>query len=1197
MENIFNQPYKRDSYQSFLTKFLPDDYMIENENVLENINILLNKIENAHLIGHCESLELSIYEMYHSSENDPRITVAREAFKILSQYSKKRALVFFISKNPDIYRFSLITIDLKLEENKIKNIISNPKRYSYLLGKDSKLKTFQDRLLKILNNDFDEIKRIVSYEDIQERFSVEPVTNEFFIKYKELFDRILKFLKKDPIFQQIKINDPELTEDLFARKLLGQIVFLYFLQKKKWLGGIPDDSNNWTDGRKDFLRWGLNHCIKNESNIYFRFLEPLFYNGLNNNAVFLEFFNNRIKVPFLNGGLFESLYDTDQYKLGLNDSLFTNKNETGIFDIFDCYNFTIDENTDFEQDVAIDPEMLGKVFENLIDSEERSAHGSFYTPREIVDYMTKESLRQHLINKLKLTFDEDKVRKYIEALFEYKDNFVDKKELKNYGNDFESQFYAIKDIVGPVLQSLRNIKIVDPAIGSGAFSVGILHEIVSIKHYLETQFLNKDVSIYKLKKEIIQDNIYGVDLDPGAVEIAKLRLWLSLVVDSDFPEPLPNLEYKIMQGNSLIERIGDIDFSMKSELEERIISIKKDIEQVDLIIKYRNEEIALISRNVMISKESVDIFRKNTINDEITIQKKKKSVLENKLKQARNSTSNNLQIEEDNLITELEDLKNKIYNTNDKKQKIVFREQIENHVFQILEKEYQKIEEDLNIKKGNNIGYLIHPVENNKLKAEFEKFEKQKNKILIELDDIKQKFSKKNRVRPFFPWHLYFAEVFKNNNGFDIVIGNPPYVQLQKFKGNPIQKAYKDQNFQTFDSMGDIYGLFYEKGIQLLKDHSHLCFITSNKWMRARYGEKLRKFFSELNPKILIDLGPGVFKSATVDTNILLIEKNENQISLKALTYYSDLKSINEAMSNDAITLKKVSHDAWFIGNSAEISLKEKIERIGKPLKDWDVNIYRGVLTGLNEAFIIDTPTKERLCAEDPKSAEILKPILRGRDIKRYSYEWAGLWIIATFPVLHIDIDQYPAIKKFLLDFGKDRLEQEGNTLPDGTKSRKKTSNKWFETQDQIGYYKEFEKEKIVYPETTQKASFYLDKKKLYIEKTGFILLAQDHLSYLQGVLASKLMFFQYTHFYTGVELGLSGFQYNKHALLKVPIPSISVDNHSLINLIETLVNEILSLKKDNINADTSQQEKQIDQLVYQLYDLTEEEIALVEKR
>ncbi|HLC15665.1 MAG TPA: TaqI-like C-terminal specificity domain-containing protein, partial [Thermodesulfovibrionia bacterium] len=267
----------------------------------------------------------------------------------------------------------------------------------------------------------------------------------------------------------------------------------------------------------------------------------------------------------------------------------------------------------------------------------------------------------------------------------------------------------------------------------------------------------------------------------------------------------------------------------------------------------------------------------------------------------------------------------------------------------------------------------------------------------------------------------------------------------------------------------------------------------------------------------------------------------------------------------------------------------------GKPLKEWDVNIYYGIKTGLNEAFIIDTPTKERLCQEDPKSAEVLKPILRGRDIKRYSYEWAGLWLIVTFPALKIDIEKYPVVKKYLLEFGKERLEQEGKELPDGTKSRKKTGNKWFETQDQIAYYPEFEKEKVVWKRIGSVIRFAYDNQGTYALDSNVIMTGKE-LQYLCGFLNSKL----------GIKLlldkapktGTGDVIISVQALEPLLVPPITPTNHSIVEKIEKLVEEILQQK--NIGAGyepvpTTPLEKQIDELVYQLYGLTDEEIKIVE--
>ena len=269
--------------------------------------------------------------------------------------------------------------------------------------------------------------------------------------------------------------------------------------------------------------------------------------------------------------------------------------------------------------------------------------------------------------------------------------------------------------------------------------------------------------------------------------------------------------------------------------------------------------------------------------------------------------------------------------------------------------------------------------------------------------------------------------------------------------------------------------------------------------------------------------------------------------------------------------------DSWVILSPIEQSIKRKIEAVGTPLKDWDINIYRGVLTGCNEAFIIDSQKRDEILAncqtedERKRTAELIRPILRGRDIKRYGYDWANLYLIATFPSRHYDIDNYPSIKQYLLSFGIERLEQTGKThVVNGekVKARKKTNNKWFETQDSISYWEDFSRPKIVYPETTQGAYFAYDNKGLYIDKTCFMLIADDA-EYLQHTLSSRLFEFAYKRIFASVELGEHGYQYNKHALVKLPVIKLH--------------------KSFSLDA------KNVDEQIYKLYGITNEEIHEIE--
>jgi type II restriction/modification system DNA methylase subunit YeeA len=429
------------------------------------------------------------------------------------------------------------------------------------------------------------------------------------------------------------------------------------------------------------------------------------------------------------------------------------------------------------------------------------------------------------------------------------------------------------------------------------------------------------------------------------------------------------------------------------------------------------------------------------------------------------------------------------------------------------------------------------------------------------------------------------------------VIGNPPYVRQEKIKN--LKPLLQKQNYYTFSSTADLYVYFYEKGYQLLKDGGILSFITSNKWMRAKYGENLRRFLKN-NTEVLKIIDFSGFKvfDQTVDTNIILFRKGKpsNQHFIKFVEIKSNVENVIEYINQNWKTIpqEKLSENTWTLADEEVLSIKEKIERIGKPLKVWDVGIYFGIKTGYNEAFIIDTETRNRILAnckdeeERKRTEEIIKPVLRGRDIGKYSYKWAGLWIIGTFPAKHINIDNYPSLREYLRGFG-DKLLQDGRPG-----HRKKTSNKWFETQDNIAYYPEFEKEKIVWQEIVREPSFAYDNTGIYVEATAF-LMTGNNLKYILGLLNSRPVAFFFKIFYAGGGLGEDGYRYKKAFLEQLPIPPITPQNQPIVNQIVQLVDQILSAKQKNPDADTSLLEQKIDELVYKLYDLTEEEIKLIE--
>ena len=424
-------------------------------------------------------------------------------------------------------------------------------------------------------------------------------------------------------------------------------------------------------------------------------------------------------------------------------------------------------------------------------------------------------------------------------------------------------------------------------------------------------------------------------------------------------------------------------------------------------------------------------------------------------------------------------------------------------------------------------------------------------------------------------------------DGFDGVIGNPPYVQLQK-DGGRLGQLYQACQFDSFTRTGDIYCLFYERALQLLKEGGHVCFITSNKWMRAAYGKNLRDhFIAHSQPVQLLDMGADVFE-ATVDTNILLSRNVKSaDKSFRAVTVRGDLNRTNGDMarylSQNSVTMALPAEgEPWVILTPAELALKRKIESIGKPLKEWDISINYGIKTGYNPAFIIDNQTKERLICEDPKSAELIKPILRGRDIGRYQANWAGLWLIDIHngygDVPLVNVDNYRAVKRHLDQFYP-QLEkrQDKGVTPYNLRN--------------CAYHAEFEKEKIIWGNLSIEPRFAFDAQKVSISAPSNMLVGES-VKYLVAWLNSRLCYYKMRQIAYSREQGYM--EYMKVFVEQLPIPPVTAENQHLATRIEKRVDQILTAKHADPDADTSALEAEIDQLVYQLYELTPEEISMV---
>lgn len=1016
------------------------------------------------------------------------------------------AFMFCYRDNESVLRFSYVSSAFKFtDEGKMEKDETDTKRYTYLLGEGHRCRTAIKQFEELKNSK-------LMLADLTKAFSIEALSDRFFKDYKELYEdiiehvtgkRMMKVANKweekvvhapeESIMDEFScFDDAEKAVRDYVKRLLGRIVFLQFIQKKGWLG-VPV-GKDWGEGDKEFLQ-NIYEKSTAKDNFIDGVLELLFndINSKRDNDLANPVVGHGIKVPYLNGGLFEQdKADECTFRLPkkLMDKMFT---------FFSAYNFTIDENDPDDAEIGVDPEMLGRIFENLL--EDNKDKGAFYTPKEIVQYMCKESLIAYLQND-KEDADKDAIRGFVST---YKADLL--------GDELKAD----------VDEKLKSVKICDPAIGSGAFPMGLLKELFACRSAIEG--LDSDTAA-EIKKHIIQNNIYGVDIEKGAVDIARLRFWLALIVDEKTPHALPNMDFKIMQGNSLIPTFNG---------------------------KYVN--LSDKQRHINSSK--------------IRDAKKELFTLQSKFYDAEGDTKKELLVRIKYLILEIVKLQ--------------------------MDFEY-KLEA-----QNSAQDYSLFDEKPSKVKT----IDEEKNRIVgicsrlqMALHSTGKSLSEKAELAiPFFDWKTMFSDVFQDSTnddpGFDICIGNPPYIQLQSNDGL-LGKMYADIGFKSFASTGDIYCLFYEKGWQLLNRNGKLCYITSNKWMRAGYGCKLREFFATYTtPMQLLDFaGVKIFDNATVDTNILLLSREKvDDVQTQAVIIPSKdvLNNLSDYVQQHCNVVEFPASESWVILSNLEKSIKNKIEAVGTPLKNWKINIYRGVLTGFNDAFIITTEKREEIlrnCLTDDerkRTAELIRPVIRGRDVQRYSYEWANKWLIATFPSRNYNIDDYPALKDYLLSFDIRRLEQTGATHKNGNesfKARKKTNNKWFETQDSISYWEDFLRPKILWKRIGSILRFSYDEAGVVgLDSTCFA--TGEYLAYICCVLNSKMGHYLLQN---APKTGTGDLLISVQAVEPIKIPIIDSSRlHEYSNLLHRVLEEETPEIIDIIN-----------QMVYAQYGLSYEEIAYI---
>jgi hypothetical protein len=960
-------------------------------------------------------------------------------------------------------------------------------------------------------------------------------------------------------------------------RLLTRLLFVWFIKEKglipeplfekdelgkKWLNDFDAKSGdthyyksilqnlffaalNQPRGKREFRKEGRQHRnITNLMRYEAYFKKP---------DAFIELMESI--VPFMNGGLFECLdkphptlkgrqggdmilyedgfSDRKDSVLKVPDFLFfgdervvdlSGKNATGdkkrskekvrgIISILNAYRFTIVENTPIEQEIALDPELLGKVFENLLASyvEEtkttaRKQTGSFYTPRTIVDYMVDESLKAYLKEELCNScpqVSEGDADEGLEILFAYT----------------EKEHAFTSDEKHALIKAIDNCKILDPACGSGAYPMGILHKLEFVlgkldkknKLWRDRQLEKVDATIaaaeniddttirensiadlevqkkdikdafaenqlgYGRKLYLIENCIYGVDIQAIATQVSRLRFFISLIVDQKVKHekpnfgirPLPNLEAKFATADTLIQ-------------------IEKPKKQLNL---FDSKEVQALEK-------------------------------------------------------ELKGVRHNMFGAKTPKTKNKYRQR---------DKELREQIADALASNGwSNVSA----------------------RQLAGWDPYDQ-----NASCSFFDPEWMF-----DLKGFDIVIGNPPYIQIQKFPKAKKEK-WVSQKFKTYAATADIYCLFYERGAQLLNESGHLCYITSNKWMRAGYGGKLRGFLSgAVDTTAVLDFGMAQnFGAATTYTNILGF-KNSNPRKQTRCCYASDDRA---AMADpetyfyqNAVQMPELDSSAWVVVSPERYKIKQAVEAQGIPLEKWDLQINYGIKTGFNDAFYLTLEQRDELIAKEPHAVDLLVPLLRGRYVGRYETKWDKTWMISTFPILGIKLDDYPEIKNHLMAFQK-RLEPKPKGHSGKWDGRKAGSYKWFETQDSIGYHEEFRKPKIIYPNMTKYLPFFYDEQDHYfINDKAFIMTSEkESLLYLTAVLNSSL--FKCCFRDNFPELMGNTYEVRKVFVDKIPIKKPSGSD---VDLFEQLVPMVQKAKQEGADVEAAFLEELIDACVLEMY-------------
>lgn len=1153
IETILKSPYDTKNYVDLIREIFPKVSMVSPDKFRKEFTNFSSHIEGSVHVGNYKTPDKkNIIIMAVQLKNagyveNSRSTQRSYAKKLIENANADAAFIAFYTEGESKWRLSFVRLDyeMKIENGRLKTTenLTPAKRYSYLVGDKEPCHTAISRFEKFIIDSAADSEH-PTLDDLENAFSVEKVTDEFFKLYCEKFHQLRENLEENEDFR-IEAEQHNFTSAQFAKKLMGQIVFLYFLQKKGWLGvvalpktltekeyknayyargaksrelipkvyrsvgdgtyrisragldSISDDDEAvlamcvkgkpWGSGPHNFMRRLFKEAEKKNQNFFDELLEPLFYDALNVNRGEQGYCPAlHCRIPFLSGGLFEPIdgYDWEHNNFNIPNDIFSNaetkgRDADGILDIFDRYNFTMSEDEPMEREVAIDPEMLGKVFENLLEVNDRKSKGAFYTPREIVHYMCQESLINYLVNTLQI--EEQAIREFILYGDFMKDEDTVKEKRQGNGGMYISESLFKLDTEGKVVvdrlkdidEALKNVRVADPAVGSGAFPLGMLNEIVrarqNISAYMaitmnayDTRLMYQmERSPHNLKYETIKNCIFAADIEPSAVDIAQLRLWLSLVIDDEInpnaqnaleghknPLPLPNLESNILCGNSLIDELEGIKLIKESDL------FGDSIYQLDI----NHSRFESIVRK-LIEKQD-ELFRCD--------------------------------------------------NTERKKQ---LKDEIESLRDMVIMSQLEGCDAD-KIQRYHESKYMAS--------------------------------------KPYVLWQLDFARVFREKGGFDIVIGNPPYIDSENMvnQGLEEERNLLTKRFKFTKGNWDIYIAFFEKGYNLLNEKGSLVYITPDKWISKPFGSEMRKHLIR-NFKSILVAGRDVFESALVDSIITIIAKKEYD-------YIEYLKMIAETKNIQHIRF--VNKSVFSESYALDIIFSESIETITR--------------LEVNNKKLGDFYQCENACATS--DCYKLKEIL-------FSLETAEEFDANK----HYKVINTGTIGRYVSRWGKQPMKY----LKDKYEYPivyKKDFHELFPNS----YGRKAEKKKIIIKGLTLlDASIDCDGTIIPGKSTMMVECADDdELLYLAGIVNSKLMIYFVKQKYSSSSYN-GGINFSKDMINSLPWAISKTRYKEIIDLVKKAQSLIPYDNQDELmKIDDS-----INRIVYEIYGLTSAEIEMIE--